>query len=215
VMISIVFTNWQELTGGNIGIVNIPPPPSIGPVSFFDPVPKYYVVLGALAFSIAVCALVRNSLLGRTFLAIADNEDLARATGVNVPRAKLVSFMLSTFLAGLAGGMFSMYIGFLGPDSSGLDVTFEMLLFLVIGGIGTLSGPLVGTLLLEFVSQWLQGVQQYRFIIFGPLLVVLVIFFPHGIAGGVSRLQRTFARRARAAAAAADAADGAPGVAAT
>ncbi|GAC1658160.1 MAG: branched-chain amino acid ABC transporter permease [Candidatus Elarobacter sp.] len=207
VMITTVFTNWQELTGGNIGIVNIPPPPTIGPISFFDPVPKYYLVLGALAFAIAVCALVRHSLLGRALLAIADNEDLARATGVDVPRTKLVAFMVSTFLAGLAGGMFSMYIGFLGPNSSGLDVTFEQLLFLVIGGIGTISGPLVGTLLLEFVSQWLQGMQQYRFIIFGPLLVVLVIFFPHGIAGGVSRLQRMLTRGKTGGAGRADAAE--------
>ena len=197
VMISIVFTNWQDLTGGNIGIVNIPPPPNIGAISFFDPIPKYYLVLAALALAIAICSLVRGSLLGRTFVAIADNEDLARAAGINVARVKLVSFMLSTFLAGLAGGMFSMYIGFLGPDSSGLDVTFEQLLFLVIGGIGTITGPLIGTLALEFVSQWLQGVQQYRFIIFGPLLVVLVIFFPHGIAGGIARLRALTVRRAQ------------------
>ncbi|GAC1574580.1 MAG: branched-chain amino acid ABC transporter permease [Candidatus Elarobacter sp.] len=195
VMITTVFTNWQEFSGGNIGIVNIPPPGAIGPLSFDGAVPKYYLVLLALAFAIVVCALVRGSLLGRTFVAIANNEDLARATGVDVPRVKLVSFMISTFLAGLAGGMFSMYIGFLGPDSSGIDVTFEQLLFLVIGGIGTLSGPLVGTLLLEFVTQWLQGLQQYRFIIFGPMLVILVIFFPHGIAGGISRLQARFTRR--------------------
>jgi branched-chain amino acid transport system permease protein len=195
VMISIVITNADKITGGNVGIVAIPPPPNIGPVSFADDVPKYYLVLAILVFAVAICALVRNSLVGRTFVAIADNEDLARATGVDVPRTKLVAFMLSTFLAGLAGGVYAAYVGFLGPDQSGLDVTFQQLLFLVVGGIGTISGPLLGTLLLEGVSQWLQGVQQYRFIIFGPLLVVLVIFFPHGIAGGLARLQHRVAPR--------------------
>jgi branched-chain amino acid transport system permease protein len=63
VMIAIVFTNWQDLTGGNIGIVNIPPPPPIGPLTFDGDVPKYYLVLGALALTILICVLVRNSLI--------------------------------------------------------------------------------------------------------------------------------------------------------
>jgi branched-chain amino acid transport system permease protein len=188
VMISIVLTNWQDLTGGNIGIVNIPPPPAIGPLSFEGDTAKYYLVVAALAFAIALTALVRRSLFGRTLIAIAGNEDLARATGIDVARAKLTAFMLSTFLAGLAGGMFATYIGNLDPGSSGLDITFEQLLYLVIGGLGTIAGPLIGTLVLVGASQLLQGVEQYRFLIFGPLLVVLVIFFPHGITGAFNRL---------------------------
>jgi branched-chain amino acid transport system permease protein len=195
VMIAIVFTNWQELTGGNIGIVNIPPPPSIGALAFDGDVPKYYLVLGALALTILICRLVRHSLVGRTFVAIADNEDLARAAGIDVARVRLTAFMLSTFLAGLAGGMFAMYNGNLGPDQTGLDITFEQLLYLVIGGIGTIAGPLAGTLVLVGISHELQGMQQYRFLIFGPLLVLLVRFFPLGIAGGFSRLTARWAAR--------------------
>jgi branched-chain amino acid transport system permease protein len=194
VMIAIIFTNWQELTGGNIGIVNIPPPPPIGSLTFDGDVPKYYLVLAALALTIVICVLVRNSLIGRTFVAIADNEDLARATGVNVARVRLTAFMLSTFLAGLAGGMFAMYNGNLGPDQTGLDITFEQLLYLVIGGIGTIAGPLVGTLVLVEISQQLQGVQQYRFLIFGPMLVLLVRFFPMGVVGGFHRLTARWVR---------------------
>ena len=200
VMIAIVFTNWQGLTGGNIGIVNIPPPPPIGPLSFDGDTPRYYLVLGALGLTILICWLVRNSLIGRTFVAIAQNEDLARAVGVNVPRTKLIAFMLSTLLAGFAGGMFAMYNGSLGPDSTGIDITFEQLLYLVIGGIGTIAGPLVGTLALVGISQQLQGVQQYRFLIFGPMLVVLVIFFPHGIVGAFNRLTARFGSTPAAAA---------------
>jgi branched-chain amino acid transport system permease protein len=195
VMIAIVFTNWQELTGGNIGIVNIPPPPSIGSLAFDGDVPKYYLVLGALALTILICRLIRDSLVGRTFVAIADNEDLARAAGIDVARVRLTAFMLSTFLAGFAGGMFAMYNGNLGPDQTGLDITFEQLLYLVIGGIGTIAGPLAGTLVLVGISHELQGMQQYRFLIFGPLLVLLVRFFPLGIAGGFSRLTARWAAR--------------------
>jgi branched-chain amino acid transport system permease protein len=187
VMIATVFTNWQDLTGGNIGIVNIAPP-TLGRYSLDDDVAKYYLVVAALAFAIVVCTLVRRSLVGRTFLAIADNESLARATGIDVARTRLVAFVLSTFLAGFAGGIFAMYQGNLDPGSSGLDITFEQLLYLVIGGIGTIAGPLLGTIVLVTVSELLQGIQQYRFLIFGPLLVVLVIFFPRGIVGVFDRL---------------------------
>lgn len=189
VMIFTVFSNWQELTGGNLGIVGIPPPPPIGPLNFADDRARYYLVLATLAFAIAIVTLARRSLVGLTFVAIADNAILARAAGIDVARARLAAFVLSTFLTGLAGGMYAMENGNLGPDASGLDVTFEQLLNLVVGGIGTIAGPLIGTLLLVGLTQTLQSAHEYRFLIFGPLLVVLVIFFPHGIAGAFARLR--------------------------
>jgi len=210
VMISIVLTNWQELTGGNIGVLNIPPPAPIGPISFESSLAKYYLVLVALVFAIVICARVRGSLFGRSLIAIAGNEDLARAVGIDVMRAKSAAFMLSTFLAGLAGGMYAIFIGFLGPDSSGLDVTFDMLLYLIVGGVGTLAGPLVGTLVLVILAQFLSGIDQYKFLIFGPMLVLLIMFFPSGIVGGIMQL-RGMVRRGAASAPVADAALAQPG----
>ena len=210
VMISIVLTNWQELTGGNIGVLNIPPPAPIGPISFESSLAKYYLVLVALVFAITICARVRGSLFGRSLIAIAGNEDLARAVGIDVMRAKSAAFMLSTFLAGLAGGMYAIFIGFLGPDSSGLDVTFDMLLYLIVGGVGTLAGPLVGTLVLVILAQFLSGIDQYKFLIFGPMLVLLIMFFPSGIVGGIMQL-RGMVRRGAARAPVADAALARPG----
>ncbi|GAC1309989.1 MAG: branched-chain amino acid ABC transporter permease [Vulcanimicrobiaceae bacterium] len=189
VMIEIVLSTWQDLTNGNIGIANIAPPPPLGPLSFESSTAKYYLVLASLALAIAVCALVRRSLFGRTLRAIESNEHLARSVGVDVMRAKLLAFALSTFLAGLGGGMFAMYVGFLGPDSSGIDATFEQLLYLVVGGIGTIGGPLIGTLVLTVLGQALQSIERYRFLVFGPLLVLLVIFFPYGIAGALARIR--------------------------
>jgi len=210
VMISIVLTNWQELTGGNIGVLNIPPPAPIGPISFESSLAKYYLVLVALVFAIVICARVRGSLFGRSLIAIAGNEDLARAVGIDVMRAKSAAFMLSTFLAGLAGGMYAIFIGFLGPDSSGLDVTFDMLLYLIVGGVGTLAGPLVGTLVLVILAQFLSGIDQYKFLIFGPMLVLLIMFFPSGIVGGIIHL-RGMVRRGAPSAPVADAALVQPG----
>jgi branched-chain amino acid transport system permease protein len=200
VMIAIVLSTWQDLTNGNIGITGIAPPPRLGPLTFDSDAARYYLVLAALALTIVLCALLRRSLFGRTLLATASNEPLARAVGIDVVRARLIAFGLSTFLAGLAGGMFAMYVGFLGPDSSGLDATFEQLLYLVVGGVGTISGPLIGTLVLTVLGQSLQSIERYRYLVFGPLLILLVIFFPLGISGALARVRPAFGklRRVRA-----------------
>lgn len=192
VMISIIFTNWQALTNGSIGIIGIPPPAPIGPISFDSNEAKYYLVLAGLLLAIYITARVKRSLLGRSMFAVAANEDLARAAGIDITRVKMQAFLLATFLAGLGGGLFAIFIGFLGPDSSGLDVTFDMLLYLIVGGMSTIAGPLVGTLGLVILTQLLQGFDKYRLLIFGPMLVVLVMFFPGGIAGGVARLRARF-----------------------
>jgi len=195
VMISTVFTNWQDLTNGNIGVIGIGRPPSIGSVSFESPAAIYYLILVALIFAMAVCALVRYSLVGRTLRAIESNEDLARAIGIDVMRNKRLAFMLSTFLAALGGGLFATFLRVLGPDVSGLDRTFDMLLYLIVGGLGTIAGPLIGTLLLAVISQLIQGFARYQLLIYGPLLVLLVMFFPGGIVGAFNAVRKRFAPR--------------------
>ncbi len=199
VMIATVFTNWQDLTGGNIGIVNIAAAQRSGPTCSTTTSPSTTWWWSRWRWRSRSARWCATRWSGATFLAIADNESLARATGIDVARTRIVAFVLSTFLAGFAGGIFAMYQGNLDPGSSGLDITFEQLLYLVIGGIGTIAGPLLGTLVLVTVSELLQGIQQYRFLIFGPLLVVLVIFFPRGIVGVFDRLVAPRLRRQPAA----------------
>jgi len=193
VMINIVFTNAQWLTNGNIGIVGIPPPPPIGPLSFDGPIAKYELVFAFLLLTIFIVAGIRHSLFGRQLLALAGNEDLARAAGIDVARAKRLAFLVSTVLAGLAGGLYAMYIGFLGPETTGLDTTFNMLLYAIVGGLGSISGPLIGTLLLSTLTQFLQAFEKYRMLIFGPLLILLVMYFPGGLTSGIDRLLARFA----------------------
>jgi branched-chain amino acid transport system permease protein len=189
VMINTVFSNWQEMTNGNIGIINIPGPSPLGPLRFDSTAAKYEVVFAGLLITVAITAAIRYSLTGRTLLALAQNEDLARAVGIDVMRAKRLAFITSTVLAGFGGGLYAMFVGYLGPEVSGLDVTFNMLLYAIVGGIGTLAGPLVGTLLLVTLTQYLQVFQKYEMLVFGPLLVLLVMYFPGGIMGAVAKLR--------------------------
>ena len=189
VMINIVLTNWQWLTGGNIGIVNIPSAGHLGPISFDDPIPKYELVYVFLLIAIAICAAIRHSLFGRTLLALAGNEDLARAVGIDVTGAKRLAFVVATVLAGLAGGLYATYVGFLGPETTQTDVTFDMLLYAIVGGIGSTAGPIVGTLLLSTLSQFLQSFEKYRMLVFGPALILLVIYLPGGITSALDQFR--------------------------
>jgi branched-chain amino acid transport system permease protein len=196
----LLIEKWESLTHGTVGIVGIPAPPSIGPIDFSEPRAQYYLVLFFLAVSLWVMHRIVHSLLGRTFMAIRNGDDLAQALGINLMRNKLLAFMLSVFFSGLAGGLYAGYVRFLGPGVASVEHTFDMTMYMLVGGIGTLLGPLLGALAVPWLTQYLQVLQDYRFVVFGPLLVLLVIFVPHGIVGSWLRRQRRKAAQGKAAA---------------
>ncbi|WP_163527083.1 branched-chain amino acid ABC transporter permease [Halobacillus ihumii] len=184
-IIYLVIDKWDGLTGGVRGLIGIPAPASIGPISFQNPLSQYYLILFFLLLTVFVMYRIIHSLSGRTFIAIRNSEELAQTIGISTMKAKLLAFVLSTFFAGLAGALYASFIRFLGPDIAYITVIFDLLTYLLVGGIGTLAGPIVGTFLVVTVSQSLQFLQDYRMLIFGPLLTLLIIFYPRGIAGAL------------------------------
>nr|WP_090951604.1 branched-chain amino acid ABC transporter permease [Parageobacillus thermantarcticus] len=184
-IIYLVIDKWDNLTGGVRGFIGIPSPANIGPISFQTPVSQYYLVLFFLLLVVFVMYRIVYSLTGRTYIAIRNSEELALTIGISTMKDKLVSFVLSIFFTSLAGALYASFIRFLGPDIGYISVMFDLLIFLLVGGIGTMSGPVVGTLLMTSISQQLQFLQDYRMLIFGPILTLLVIFYPRGVVGGV------------------------------
>jgi branched-chain amino acid transport system permease protein len=174
---------WESLTHGTVGIIGIPGPTPIAGIEFETPRSQYYLVLFFLAVSVWVMHRVVNSLLGRTFMAIRNGDELAEALGINLMRNKVLAFMLSVFYAGLAGGLYAGFVRFIGPGVAGVEHTFDMTMYMLVGGIGTMFGPLLGSISLPWLTQYLQFLQDYRFIVFGPVLVLLIIFLPNGIVG--------------------------------
>jgi len=196
----LVIEKWESLTHGTVGIMGIPAPENIGPLDFSEPRTQYYMVLFFLAASVWIMHRIVHSLLGRTFMAIRNGDDLAQALGINLMRNKLLAFMLSVFFSGLAGGLYAGYVRFLGPAVASVEHTFDMTMYMLIGGIGTLLGPLLGAIAMPWLTQYLQVLQEFRFVVFGPLLVLLVIFLPYGIVGTyLNRQRRKAAMRAPAA----------------
>ncbi|WP_334188440.1 branched-chain amino acid ABC transporter permease [Noviherbaspirillum sp.] len=179
----LLIEKWESLTHGTVGIIGIPAPPPIGGIDFETPRAQYYMVLFFLVISVWVMHRIVNSLLGRTFVAIRNSDDLAEALGINLMRNKVLSFMLSVFYAGMAGGLYAGTVRFIGPGIAGVEHAFDMTMFMLVGGIGTLFGPLLGALSMPWITQYLQFLQDYRFLVFGPLLILLIIFLPNGIVG--------------------------------
>ncbi|MGI8747373.1 MAG: branched-chain amino acid ABC transporter permease, partial [Deinococcus sp.] len=152
VIITQVINKWDALTGGNEGLNGVLAP-RLGSLDLGKPGRFYLLALLALAVTVFLVARVRSSLFGQSLIAIRGGEDLARSAGIDVYSHKLRVMMLSTALAGFAGGLYAVYIGFLGAAITGPATTFTILLYLLVGGVGTLAGPVLGTLIIRVLQQ--------------------------------------------------------------
>ena len=193
VIIQLVINKWDKLTGGNDGLNGINPPAGLEELSKGVGLKLssgfYWLALLALIVTVIVVGRARYSTFGRSLIAIRGGEDLARSAGIDVYAHKLRAMMLSTAIAGFAGGVYAVFVGFMGSAVTGPVTTFTVLLYLLVGGIGTMAGPLIGAGLLYTLAQSLKSLQDYQYIIFGPLLVLLVMFAPHGLVGLWERMK--------------------------
>ncbi|WP_176081699.1 branched-chain amino acid ABC transporter permease [Paraburkholderia tropica] len=194
-IIFLAIEKWDSLTHGVVGIIGIAAPPSIGSISFENPRALYYLTFAFLAAGMWIMHRIVNSLVGHTFVAIRNSEHLAQALGIDLMRNKMLAFLISTFYAGIAGGLYAGFVRFLGPDLANIGHTFDMTMYVVVGGIGTLAGPLLGAIALPWLTQSLQFMQDYRFLVFGPLLIVLLIFLPRGLVGLYQSVRSRLATR--------------------
>jgi branched-chain amino acid transport system permease protein len=174
----------SDLTGGVRGLIGIPNPAPIGPLTFESITSYYYLMLFFLLLTIFFMYRLFHSLLGKTFVAIRNSEELAETLGISVMRNKLLAFVISAGLAALAGALYASYVRFIGPQMADIHVAFEILLYLLVGGIGTLAGPLIGTFIVVLLTQMLQFLEEFRMLVFGPIVVLLILFYPRGIVGG-------------------------------
>ena len=194
-IIYLVIDKWDTLTGGVRGLIGIPNPSPIGPITFDSLTSHYYLLLFFLILTIFITKRIVSSLLGRTFIAIRNSEELAQTIGISTKKNQLLAFVISCFFAALAGALYASFVRFIGPEIGAIFLGFEMLIYLVIGGLGTLSGPIIGTLLIVSLTQSLQFLQEYKMLIFGPVLLLIVIFYPQGIAGAINNITNKWKRK--------------------
>lgn len=189
VIIHMVILHWDSLTGGANGLQGIPKPPPIslpfgGNIDFRSQLSIYYLTLFFLLLSVFVQHRLIRSLLGKTFIAISWDENLAQSVGINTMRSKLLSFVISTMFAGVAGILFATYNSVITPHLGYFTQGMHAIVYLVVGGSATMAGPIVGTLVMVAIPEILQMVPQLKTLINGVILILFIMFLPAGIVGG-------------------------------
>jgi branched-chain amino acid transport system permease protein len=181
VIVELVFLNL-EVTGGPDGLPGIPSPTLLG-LSFRPQ--ALYLALVALALALVLGFTYRlvNSYHGRALRAIRDHEVTAQVMGINTSAYKIMIFTLAAAVAGLAGSLYAHYITFINPESFGLHTSILILCMVVLGGMGSIAGSVLGAVILAALPEALRGFHDYQDLVYGALLVTLLIWRPQGILG--------------------------------
>ena len=179
----LVLQNWVELTNGPGGIDKIPQPEFFNFVMDDPSTTKYiYYITCALAL-VAFMSLIRlkNSRVGRSWLAVSEDETAAQVMGINTTWAKLSAFALSAVWAGVAGVLFATKTRFINPDSFTFMDSALFLCIVVLGGMGSIYGMLVGAFAIALLPEYLRAFSDYRMLMFGAAMVLMMIFRPQGL----------------------------------
>jgi len=181
-VIRLIVLNWITLTRGPMGIPGIPFPMFFGN-SIMHNWQFYYIILGIAILMLFTTYRVLNSRIGRAWISIREDETAASAMGVDVFRYKLMNLFFATFWAGVAGCFYAFFARYISADSFTLDEGFSILAMVIVGGQGSFIGPILGPVLLLTLTEIFRGIAQYRLIIFGAAILVVMHLRPGGIAG--------------------------------
>jgi branched-chain amino acid transport system permease protein len=192
---TIVVKNWSSVTNGDLGLSPIPLPESPGDSWFVHPEGMYYLMLAVCVAVTLVVGVVMRSGTGQRLRAIRDNQSLAAAVGVDVARTRLVAFVLSAGIAGVAGSFQASYLSYINPEIGGMAVAFTALMAIIIGGRASVAGPFFGAAIFVVLPEVLRAADEYRMVILGVALIVVVIFAPDGIAGRLNAAAAALRRR--------------------
>ena len=176
-VVRLVFTEWQSLTGGADGIFKIPAPHPL----LTSKRAYYYFALAMAVACVGVVARVLASQTGRYIDAIREGERLAQSSGVPILRFKVVIFAIACGLVGLQGSLLAHFITFVAPGAYAFNESLNLLVMNVIGGMGSLTGPLVGALFLTSLPEFLRGWVELQRLLYGVVLIVVMLFVPGGL----------------------------------
>ncbi|MCU0606693.1 MAG: branched-chain amino acid ABC transporter permease [Candidatus Edwardsbacteria bacterium] len=176
----IVLNNWDGLTGGPNGIMHIGRP-AIGALALGRPTHLYYIVLALIALAALLTSRLNRSRLGRALVAMREDETAARACGIDTTRLKVLAFCLSAAVAGLMGVVFAAKMSFVSPESFTFWESVMVLCMVVLGGMASVPGVILGALALIVLPEAFRGLQHYRMLVFGAAMIAMMIFRPQGL----------------------------------
>jgi branched-chain amino acid transport system permease protein len=194
---TLVALNWESVTRGANGLVGIPPISLMG-YSLSSRTQFYYFALAAFAAVFLLLRALLRSQFGRAFRSIAENVELAEASGIDVSRYQVIAFAIGSGIAGAAGAVMAHYIRYVSPDTFTFHESVAYITMLVVGGRQTLIGWVLGAAFLTPLPELLRGFVSMQHIIYGAVLVAVLLFLPGGLSslgGAIASLARRLRRR--------------------
>ena len=191
-IVRLTLLNWASLTGGSGGIKDIPAPGFFGMDMDINMSTMfvYYIVLAAVIITIVVISRLKNSRVGLALQALREDEIACEAMGINLARVKLSAFALSSCWAGFAGVIFAAKTSFINPASFTFMESAMILSMVVLGGMGSIVGVVIAAMILILAPEYLRAFSEYRMLIFGAIMVIMMIFRPQGLVTGERRRYR-------------------------
>jgi branched-chain amino acid transport system permease protein len=190
-IIRLILENWNQFSFGPSGIANISRPSFLGiQLSLQSSIIYiYFLMIGLAVFTIFVVRRLQNSRIGRAWIALREDEVACQAMGIDKTKTKLSAFALGATWAGMMGVMFAAKTTFINPASFTFLESAIILCIVVIGGMGSILGVIIGALVLILLPEYLRAFSDYRMILFGGILVIMMVFRPQGI---ISNVRRTY-----------------------
>jgi len=192
ILYSIILFNAWNLTGGSLGVVNVPSF-RLGSLDFgaIDKTPVFYLALAIFAVSTLGLYLTVKSPIGLALQALRDSEQYAISRGIDPYRYKVIAVVISALFTGVAGAFYAHYFQVIGTQILGWDILSLGLAMLVLGGLGTLFGPIASAFALTGISEYFRGIEAYRFLIIAGITVAVVVLLPSGFGGLVGWRAKT------------------------
>ena len=188
-VIRIVLENWNALSFGPSGIANIPRPGFFGMHMKLQTatIYIYFIMIAMVVFTIFVVRRLENSRMGRAWIAMREDEIASESMGIDITKSKITTFAIGAFFAGMVGVIFAAKTTFINPASFTLWESLMILCVVVIGGTGSIVGVIVGAFILILLPEYLRAFSEYRMLLFGALLVIMMVFRPGGIISNIRK----------------------------
>ncbi len=185
--ISQLASAWEPVTGGFQGLK--PPKPSLFGILFNSEIKYYYLELAVVVLLIWLAVNLLRTRAGRAFMATRDSEVAAQAMGISLPKYKTAAFATSAFYAGVAGSLYGHLVGFISPFDFNLSVSLLLLAAIVVGGLGSIEGSVLGGIFITLLPQLFSRVKNLPSVLTGVVLILVVLFLPYGLADLVRRVK--------------------------
>ena len=184
-IVRLVELNWVDLTRGPMGIPNIPK------LSFFgaevtNSTVMYFIMLALLVLTAYFVTMLSNSHFGRVLTAIRDDGLATRSVGINITSYKIKAFFIYAMISGLAGAFYAHYVSYIDPSMFTFNQSVEITVMVILGGLGNIVGSFIGAIVLTVLPELIRDLMEYRMLIYGFLMVVLMLIKPTGILGNVN-----------------------------